>query len=369
MLTVLTSVSFLRHVVRRNCDRGRGRPRSLQGRGCGYSSPPRSTSVWISPADVAADGDRVVTAEPVERQLVVCGLGVVDLDGRENPVHNDGTPVRRDLDVIRVVRAVDRDRVGRAVARSAADRGLEVERDALEIGPGRVVHDRVVGPAERLDVDELGVVQVHRDRALSAEEPEAVAVGRDVEVLGHAGPVEEHRVGAVLTFDDVAAVARIPDEGVVAGTHEPGVGASVSVDRVVAAATDEALGSVAAVDPVVPVAAVDRDLDQGCQAGRARDRVVAGEPVDVQDVVRSLRVLDLHGRGQSGHVDGTRVGCDRDRVVAAGAVDRGRVDRRVVGEVEHGCSSRRSRTGRSRPCCRCRRARGGRPARRPRCPS
>ena len=82
-------------------------------------------------------------------------------------------------------------------------------------------------------------------------------------------------------------------------------------------------------------AAVDRDLDQCCQADRAGDCVVAVESVDVQEVVRGLRALDLHGRGQSGHVDRTGVGRDRDRVVAAGAVDRRRVDRSVGGEVEH----------------------------------
>ena len=43
------------------------------------------------------------------------------------------------------------------------------------------------------------------------------AVGREVDILGDVGAVEEHRVGAALALDGVAAVAGVPDEGVVAG--------------------------------------------------------------------------------------------------------------------------------------------------------
>ena len=58
-------------------------------------------------------------------------------------------------------------------------------------------------------------------------------------------------------------------------------------------------------------------------------------PVDLQEVVRGLRALDLHGRRQPRNVHRTRVRRDVDRVVAAGAVDRRRVDRSVGGEIEH----------------------------------
>ena len=81
--------------------------------------------------------------------------------------------------------------------------------------------------------------------------------------------VEEHRVGAVLALDDVAAVARIPLEGVVAGAEEGGVVALVAVDEVVAVAAEQDVGAVAAEDRVVAGAAVDGDLDQrGQVAGR-----------------------------------------------------------------------------------------------------
>ena len=43
---------------------------------------------------------------------------------------------------------------------------------------------------------------------------------RCLEDLVRGAAVEQHRVGAVLAFDDVAAVARIPLEHVVAGAEE-----------------------------------------------------------------------------------------------------------------------------------------------------
>ena len=49
-------------------------------------------------------------------------------------------------------------------------------------------------------------------------------------------------------------------------------------------------------------------------------------PLTFRRSFAASELLDLHGRGQPGHVDRTRVGRDRDRVVAGRAVDRGRVD-------------------------------------------
>ena len=74
-----------------------------------------------------------------------------------------------------------------------------------------------VGAAEGVEVDGLDAGGVHRDVAGVAEEPEPASVGGDVDLFGRGCAVEDHRVVAVLALDDVAAVARIPDERVVAG--------------------------------------------------------------------------------------------------------------------------------------------------------
>ena len=70
----------------------------------------------------------------------------------------------------------------------------------------------------------------------------------DVEVLGGVAAVEQHRVGAVLALDDVAAVARIPLEHVVAGAEQAGVVALLAVDEVVAVAAQQRVDAVAAED-------------------------------------------------------------------------------------------------------------------------
>ena len=155
------------------------------------------------------------------------------------------TPAASPLDVDRVVAVggVDDDAVGLAVAAGAAEGAGEVEADIADVGSAQVVDGGEVGAAEGVEVDPLDAGGVHRDGALSAEEPETLAVRRQVDLLAAACAVEEHRVGAVLTFDDVAAVAGIPDEGVIAGAHQARVGAAVAVDHVVAVAADQALGS------------------------------------------------------------------------------------------------------------------------------
>ena len=63
-------------------------------------------------------------------------------------------------------------------------------------GPGQVVDGDRVGPAEGVQVDPLDAVQVHDDGADVAGEPDPGAVGREVELLGDVGPVEQHRVRA-----------------------------------------------------------------------------------------------------------------------------------------------------------------------------
>ena len=145
-----------------------------------------------------------------------------------------------------------------------------------EVGAGQVVDGDGVGAAQGVEVDRLDAVEVHRDVADVAGEPDALAVGGDVDLLVDVGAVEEHRVDAGLAFDGVAAVAGVPDERVVAGAHERHVVAGAAVDEVVALAADE---------DVVAVAAVERQADRIRAAGRSRrwcrcpPRALTVEPV------------------------------------------------------------------------------------------
>ena len=124
-----------------------------------------------------------------------------------------------------------------------------------------------------------------------------------VDVLVDVGAVEQQRVGAGLALDRVAAVAWVPDEGVVAGAEERDVVAATADDQVVAGAAG---------DGVVAVAAVDHEVDHARLERRSVDRVVAGETVDGERVVGTFGVRDRHLRGEPVH---------RHRAAAAGDLD------------------------------------------------
>ena len=57
-------------------------------------------------------------------------------------------------------------------------------RDPADVGAGQVADHDVVGAAERVEVDALDVVEVHRHVGDVAEEQRPPAVGDDVDVLG-----------------------------------------------------------------------------------------------------------------------------------------------------------------------------------------
>jgi hypothetical protein len=101
----------------------------------------------------------------------------------------------------------------------------------------------------------LHAVQVHRDGRDIAREDRVRAVGRDVDVLANVGAVELQRVGAGAAFDDIAAIARVPSEHVVAGAQVGGVAADIAVDEVVAGAAQQNVVTVAAAQRVVARAA------------------------------------------------------------------------------------------------------------------
>ena len=125
-----------------------------------------------------------------------------------------------------------------------------------------------IGTAECVEVDVLHAARVHRDVPRVARERDPVAVRRDADGLAGRCPVEDHRVVAVPAFDPVAAVARIPDECVVAGTEIGHVVAAVAVDRVVAGPAEEQLGAGSAEQRVVAVAPGD------CRRNAVRERAI-----------------------------------------------------------------------------------------------
>ena len=146
----------------------------------------------------------------------------------------------------------------------------------------------VSAPPRRCELDLLDAVEVHGDVADVAEQARALAVGGDVDVFVDVGAVEHQRIGAGLALDHVAAVARIPDECVVAVAEQGDVVAAAAVDDVVAVAADQRIVALAAGDGVVAGAAIDGQAhDSGGKAGGI-DGVVAGASVDDELIVGAL---------------------------------------------------------------------------------
>ncbi len=253
---------------------------------------------------------------------------MLNRDERGQTGDRDSGLVPAHRDVVVPVGAADRDAVGRAVGDGSAEGACEVDVDGLDAGTAQVVDRDGVGAAEGVEVDGLETGRVHRDIPEITHELEPVATCRQLDFLGRAGSVEDHRVVAGAAVERVAAVARIPDERVVAWAEIGLVVAAVAVDRVVAGAAEQRLGSLAAGNRVVTGPAVDPRRDavgEGAVGVVDPHVIVAGAGVDRDPGnlrAREAEVgcpvvaeVDL----KDGRVSGLEP--QRDRVGTRGAVD------------------------------------------------
>ena len=163
--------------------------------------------------------DDVVAGERADDEPVIGGLEARDRDRSRQAVDGDRVSGADHLDGVLAGSAVDGHAIGCAVAGAAADRARQVDRDHLHVGSGEIVDQDIVGASQGGELDALDPVEVHGDAADVAGQLRPMAVGRDDHVLVDIRAVEPQRVEAVLAFDHIAAVARIPDERVVAGAQ------------------------------------------------------------------------------------------------------------------------------------------------------
>ena len=234
---------------------------------------PASIVNWTTPA-LSPDAS-IVSLPPsaLITSLIVGAFRAGDIHLPRQPIDAERCPVADHGDDVLGVAAVDDDGVGRAV--TATDAVAQVEVDLLHAGADEVVHRDRVGAAPCDEVDVLDAVEVHRDVADIAGEAHAAAVRGDLDLLVDVRAVELQRVVAGLAFDRVAAVARVPHEGIVAGAEERYVVAAAAVDEVVAVAANQGVVAVAAGDRVVARAAIDREVDQAGEAVAGGDDVIA----------------------------------------------------------------------------------------------
>src|SRR4029077_4015750 len=116
--------------------------------------------------------------------------------------------------------------------------------------------------------------------------------------------------------DRVAAVARIPDERVVARAESCAVVTAVPVDRVVAVPAEERLSGRAAGDRVFAAPAVEELGDRPGRETGGGDVVVAGEALD-EELVGRLLMPDRDLRVEAGHRDARGGARGSDRSVHA----------------------------------------------------
>src|SRR5262245_58607576 len=201
----------------------------------------------------------------------------------------------------------------------------EIDGDLRHPGARQVADHNVVGTCASVELNVLNAIDIHRHGADVARKPRARAIRFDVELLVDVGTVEHERIEAVLAFDDIAAVARIPNERIVPGAEPRRVGAAAAGDDVIAIAAEQRVVAVAAGDGVVASAAVDGELDQAGEPVSGGDDVVTAIGVenevlggaDVQGEWRGADAVEAHA---------CAVGGDGEYFGGVAAIDLGGVD-------------------------------------------
>src|SRR5262249_27776801 len=122
-------------------------------------------------------GDDVVAAETVDDDAIHVRIEVLDRHQLGETRHRDHAIVVGHRDHVVAGRAVDDDRVLRAVGRAVHS---QIEIDVLNAGPAQVVDIDGVDTAQRGEIDVLHAVDVHRHRGNIARHTHALAVRRDV---------------------------------------------------------------------------------------------------------------------------------------------------------------------------------------------
>ena len=201
--------------------------------------------------------DRVVAAERPDDQAVVGALGGVQRHLRRQARDGHCIAAADNVDCVFGGSTIHRHGVGCSVSCAAARQAGQIDGHLPRIGAGQVVDSDVVGTAPGVELDGLDPVHVHGHVADVTEEAHARAIRGDVDVLVDVGAVEQQRVGPGLTFHDVAAIARVPYEGVVARAQQRQIVAAAAGDQIVAVAAQQNVGTVAAGNRVIARAAIE----------------------------------------------------------------------------------------------------------------
>src|SRR6185295_6978716 len=130
---------------------------------------------------------------------------------------------------------------------------------------------------------------------------------------------------AALALDCIAAVARVPLEGVVPLAQENRIVALIAVDEVVTVPAEQDVVAVAAQESIVARSTIDGDLDERGQIPRGAEGVVAAVAVE-HEVLAGADVQRERRRAEAIEADAGSVGGGSEHLGAVATVNLHRID-------------------------------------------
>ena len=259
----------------------------------------------------------VAGADEVGAAAALHGQGV-DRLGPEH-VHRCVQPVHRhqrtaaagDVDLFAGGTALDRHRVGPAVARKAGQRHRHLDR--ADGAAGHVAQRDGVRAPEGADRHRLDRGHVHADVAQVAGQDRLRRRRLQAERLCRGEAVEDQRVAAAIAVHDVAAVAVVPGEHVVARAQPRPVVAAPAADEVAPGPAAEDIVAAAACDHVVARARIHVETQGQVAAGR---QVVGAAARVERDGVARIAPVDPDENRQSQDRGAAVLAQDRHEAVA-----------------------------------------------------
>src|SRR6185295_4251782 len=153
----------------------------------------------------------------VDNHADVRTFRTLDLHLRLQAGDHEGGASADDVNDFAATRAVDDHVIGCTVARPGPAARREVDINLRNVGIAQVIDGDGVGAPESHELNVLDIVEIHADAGNIAGEQRVPALGGDVDGFVDIRTIEQERIGIIAAVDDIAAVARIPDEGIVAG--------------------------------------------------------------------------------------------------------------------------------------------------------
>ena len=196
--------------------------------------------------------DPVIPADAIDRETVEGGVRITDVDRAAAGARDPQAVFRAcQSNLIIALGAEDDNRILRAVRSVAAFDALEVQSDVLNTAAGKTGDDNQVGAAAGIEDDGLDACGIDHDAADVARQPETASAHSEFHRLGDVSSEYLQDVCLGGSFYVVIAVARVPDEGVIARLTKKAVFTLTTGDLIVTGHSADGVVSTQTEDLVV----------------------------------------------------------------------------------------------------------------------